>query len=383
MPALIFPGDLFSSTHPPFIVNKLTAFSEELSTDIGITESSIYDFIVVGLSDLATQDGLGSRLTSEADPIQTITALLETDIRITSFVVAVFQEVLSTTISASTSVDYNMYFLMKVVTSLVASGTADSYWQALAQVTTALTTLTYLNRGFEEDLSTTLGVTISVDEIVAFYVELETLLSATATSERNMVVLRSMTTSINLSESADVNLRLLAEAETDLALAGVIVIDDTEYLALSINIVNRAVSEYDQFPFNSFTKFKNEYLGATSDGIYRMSGDDDAGETVTAKIRTGLLQLGSIQKKVVPECYIGYTSTGSLVMKIAAVEQGSKNEHWFELDRTKDSTDTDNFTLPRGLKGRYFQFELIDMDGADFELDSIDLYPVVLSRRIR
>ena len=67
---------------------------------------------------------------------------------------------------------------------------------------------------------------------------------------------------------------------------------------------------------------------------------------------------------------------------MAVEDSGTKNEYWYELTRTNETEDTDRVELPRGVRSRYFQFELADKDGGDFRFDGITLYPVVLTRRI-
>ena len=99
-------------------------------------------------------------------------------------------------------------------------------------------------------------------------------------------------------------------------------------------------------------------------------------------MRTGLWDFDIVEKKVIPECYLGYSSDGTIVLKLMAVEQGERNEYWYTLTRTKDTEDTDRVLLPRGVRARYYQFELADVDGGDFRFDTITLYPVVLTRRI-
>jgi hypothetical protein len=36
----------------------------------------------------------------------------------------------------------------------------------------------------------------------------------------------------------------------------------------------------------------------------------------------------------------------------------------------------------QGLRSRYWQFELTNVDGGDFELDVLELYPLFLGRRV-
>jgi hypothetical protein len=43
---------------------------------------------------------------------------------------------------------------------------------------------------------------------------------------------------------------------------------------------------------------------------------------------------------------------------------------------------TTRVTLGKGLRARYFKYELIAIDGHDFDLDNIEFLPIVSQRRV-
>ena len=80
---------------------------------------------------------------------------------------------------------------------------------------------------------------------------------------------------------------------------------------------------------------------------------------------------------------MGYTSTGKLVLKVRSVDEGKMTEKWYSATpRVADAPREKVMQPGRGLRSRYWQFELANVDGADFVIDHLELYPVILGRRV-
>lgn len=150
------------------------------------------------------------------------------------------------------------------------------------------------------------------------------------------------------------------------------------YTGWAVNTRNFAVSAYKNFEFNSLCSLDGVVIGATDDGLYELTGDDDAGTDIAAHLRTGAMDFGVSQKKRIPEAWIGQRRDGKLVLKTITDEE---TERWYELRNPVDGLKEQRVKMAKGVKANYWEFELHNVDGADFELDYIELTPVVLSRR--
>lgn len=161
-------------------------------------------------------------------------------------------------------------------------------------------------------------------------------------------------------------------------------LDDGVYLAWVMNAETHAFTSYSNYPFNSFATIRGKTYGAKADGIYLLEGDTDAGAAIDAFARGGLTDLGSSKLKRMPSAYMGLTTSGRMVMKVTVVDDaGVRQEHWYALeDRPAGALRMGRVKLGRGLKSTYWGFELANVDGADFALDEISWYPLVLDRRL-
>ena len=151
-----------------------------------------------------------------------------------------------------------------------------------------------------------------------------------------------------------------------------------------VNTKDQAFSEYQNFPFNSLCEAGGRYFAVAEDGLYELAGGTDAGVPIQASIKTGLLDLGTHFIKDVKAAYIGYNSAGRLLLYVTTTNKGSREQWWYELkDGASDSLRDGRVTVGRGLRAKYWQFEVVNLDGADFELDDIQIMYNVLSRRTR
>ena len=170
-----------------------------------------------------------------------------------------------------------------------------------------------------------------------------------------------------------------------MALKVSVAVDDGVYVGWVFHAGPNAYTSYTNVPFNSVATMPDgRTYAALPDGIYRLEGDDDAGEPIEARIRSGLEAFGTQRMKRLPMMYVGYRTSGDMVLKVVSTSmEGAAREDWYRLERRPaDAVRESRVKIGRGLKSAYFGFELVNVDGADFELDSIEFFPVVLERRV-
>jgi hypothetical protein len=144
----------------------------------------------------------------------------------------------------------------------------------------------------------------------------------------------------------------------------------------AINTNKGFVTQYDNFVFNSFAPMGRKYLAASSTGLYELNGDDDAGTDIIARIKSGNLQIGGAQLTSFKGAYLGVRGSGDFVLKLTT---GDGKTHTYGV--TVESLKTAKINIGKGVRTRYFAFELIST-GQDFDLESIEFLPIVASRRV-
>lgn len=144
----------------------------------------------------------------------------------------------------------------------------------------------------------------------------------------------------------------------------------------AINTKNFATTEYTNYVFNSFAQMGNQYLGATSSGLFELDGATDNGAAIIADIKSGLMQLGGSRFTSFKAAYLGVRGAGDFVLKLVTGDGTTYN-----YAVVGKSMQTTKVHFGKGLRARYFSFELISA-GQDFDLDTIEFIPLVAQRRV-
>lgn len=189
-----------------------------------------------------------------------------------------------------------------------------------------------------------------------------------------------------------------ADAATDITSAGSLLnalLNDAVLATIRLNIGGElftgwvlnadslAPSEYQfaDLQFNSACKHGDTYLLAADDGIYQFT-EETGVETVMTYIKTGKTDFGSDLKKRVVNSYMVYSASGQMVLKVTTSEFGNLVTRNYRMTpQAADTTDTRRIDIGKGIKSRYWQFEVVG-EGVDCDIDEIGMLPIVLSRRI-
>lgn len=148
----------------------------------------------------------------------------------------------------------------------------------------------------------------------------------------------------------------------------------------AMNAKNSALSNYDNFSFNSMTRFNGVELMANSSGIFAISGNLDESAIIDAYARLGVTDFGTNKHKRVEDAYIGYRADGEMRLKVIVDEH---HEYEYQVyPRNYDDIHGNREKLGRGAKGTYWQVEVGNVDGSDFELDFLQLMAQPLTRKV-
>lgn len=167
---------------------------------------------------------------------------------------------------------------------------------------------------------------------------------------------------------------MISTANGDSLLPG----DVSQHTAWVANAETGGFTRYENFQFNSFAKIDGVYYGCREDGIYKLEGDDDNGEPVQAMLSLGKQMFKTTSFKKVHNCYLGIASDGVMYLKV--IVEGE--EYLYSSRRSDTNMMTQRIDLGRGLRATFYEFELYNADGEDFEINNIEFLVAPLTRRI-
>ena len=119
---------------------------------------------------------------------------------------------------------------------------------------------------------------------------------------------------------------------------------------------NWAMSRYAPTQAEQLAKINGVLHAVTAEGVFALDGD---AETVSAEVRTGLLDIGQGQLALLDAAYVEYELDGATTMTVGRPQTGAM-QHWtYTLPPELAGTLTNGrFNFGRGLRGRHFSFTL-------------------------
>jgi hypothetical protein len=192
---------------------------------------------------------------------------------------------------------------------------------------------------------------------------------------------------IEISSISSLSAIYLIEAISDVSIdsisllqIGTIPVFDDTTRTWVVNMDTYASSQYDGYGFTSLytDPLTGKNYGTALDGIYELTGDDDAGNDIDALIDFGRSDLGTSRKKQVPCLYQGVSSTGKMLLKVDA------DGHVYTYEARSSSAEIKNHRTDIGkrLVGNYWNFTTMNQNGGYFDLETTTFDPIPLSRKV-
>ena len=286
----------------------------------------------------------------------------------------------------SSPATYDYTALARVVERMLASGAATNYLDALQLVAEAIVLRTMAGPlAFEQVLDTAVINALVADAFTAAAQVVERLLAGdVAVSSHHMTVVVRETMLADTSAATTAELSQLVRESVGFAVH--MALDTGEYVAWVLNTDGKGVSTYQNYPFNSFMKLGGKYYGAMSDGLYLLEGENDAGADIAARIRLGVTDMNTRKLKRVPEAYIGYKSDGNLLLRVIVTDDRSGDKVALEYlmrPRPAVALRESRFEPGRGINVVDWDFEIENINGADFDLAEVEFHPLITARRTR
>lgn len=291
----------------------------------------------------------------------------------------VFPIVLTNNISASSTFAEVLNKYNIIVDEVRATGVFSTAAEMNSVISAAIVLSAVINQNtFIELLSE--GLELS-DELVELYTATESILNALSVDDllENSVTLTVITSEdIEMSLSEGLNANYSSTIEEDAVFIISYKIEDTIYQGYSYSPETFSVTEYDNFNFNSSAFFNYNYLFANETGLYLLGGDMDDDQFITAKIKTATMDFETSNLKQVPKVYLGVSNDSSLILSVSI---DGKYRAQYELQLDSDDLSTQMFNIGKGLVGRYWQFTVETKGNTSFDLDELEIYPIIFGRK--
>jgi hypothetical protein len=156
--------------------------------------------------------------------------------------------------------------------------------------------------------------------------------------------------------------------------------DGVEVPAIVMNSQTGALSHYRNFNFNAFAQFNGAALATNAEGLFLLTGPDDAGVPIEATAQGGISDFSTSFQKRIDRCYVGYRTDGNLVLRVRT--DGTHARDYLMPTSQESGLHGNHARIGRGLAARYWQFEIRNDAGSYFSLNMIEVKATKLRRRI-
>ena len=152
-------------------------------------------------------------------------------------------------------------------------------------------------------------------------------------------------------------------------------------LGLRLNFRGKAPAQYENFDFESMAHLGDRPVGIDENGIYELfAGDTDNGENIEAYFDLPQTNLQTSYNKRLRSIFLGCRADGDLFITI---KDDGENEHTYQVHPTKVGKQHTS-KLPCGRKfhkGCYFSIRIGNVNGAYFDIDYMQILPIMLPRQ--
>lgn len=255
------------------------------------------------------------------------------------------------------------------------------FGKTLSSVAQALSTLT-------SHPTEAVSASAAGDSVVAHVLWATTVVTATAAAASttpfvslvpNLEVLESIGVT---SSTTSIQTEWTAVGEAEANAVSAVFFKDPGRIAWVVNTESTAMSWYDNFDMESIAQFDGATYAVNSEGIFELTGDNDAGEQIDASVRGGFRDFGSANIKRLDTVYLGYISAGTLAALVRVKDSGHPASQFTMETRSATAPRNSRITPAKGLWGRYWQIEMRNISGASFTVYDMDADLAISPRKL-
>lgn len=151
-------------------------------------------------------------------------------------------------------------------------------------------------------------------------------------------------------------------------------------LGLYLSLETLAASQYIGWDFNSFVELDGDLYGVSPAGLFLIGGDDDNGTPISSIVSGPMTDFGADQVKRIRNVYMGGKAAGPLTLTLATDDKEGVD---FYMDNWTSAMGLYRQRGSRDQKGRFWQWTIANVNGSDFEINTVTMRAVVLGLRPR
>jgi NHL repeat len=152
------------------------------------------------------------------------------------------------------------------------------------------------------------------------------------------------------------------------------------FVTIVLNTDNFAVTEYNNYNFDSIAELEGKYYAVGPSGLVRLDGSDDAGTKIQGIVRFSQIDL---HKKVVSRIVDAYLS-GEISGKVSVrIVQESQDDYLYFIEDVIGKLKAYRVKAPKNMRDRFASYEISNVDGASIEIEELSVISSAQPLRVR
>jgi len=358
----------------------------------GSSQGPILGSVTDGLQVATSQEATWTHVLADAletgDGVSALLRALQTindELAFADATLALYRALISDTFSLSGAPSGAAQYARTVIDALKLHGAFSQTVDSRVAITMALAIHDAIVAAQRGTITSSMDIAAAIEATALHIAELFDSWSVTDVTTPRALLFGFVSDGVALADTVSFTAQIRQAIADGMQLGVTIYSDQDTWSAFVMTTQTRAVSQYVDYAFNSFAQINESLYGAGPAGVYILEGDTDAGSAIYAKVRTGLLDFGARQLKRMDRAYLGYTSDGTLCLRVCTTSpEGAKVEYSYKMVAKPASAPRENrVQIGRGTQAVYWQFELDNSaDASRFELHDVVVLPMLLSRRV-
>jgi DNA-binding beta-propeller fold protein YncE len=154
----------------------------------------------------------------------------------------------------------------------------------------------------------------------------------------------------------------------------------SNFVTIVLNTDNFAVTEYNNYNFDSIAELEGKYYAVGPNGLVRLDGSNDNGTKIQGTVRFAQIDL---HKRVVSRLVDAYLS-GHVSGKVAVrIIQESQGDYLYMIEDVIGKLKAYRVKAPKNMRDRYVSYEISNVDGAEIEIEELSVISTAQPLRVR
>lgn len=154
----------------------------------------------------------------------------------------------------------------------------------------------------------------------------------------------------------------------------------SNFITIVLNTDNFAVTEYNNYNFDSIAELGEKYYAVGPSGLVRLDGSTDMGSKIYGTARFAQIDLHKRVVSRIVDAYLSGNISGKVAVKIIQESQG---DFLYTIEDVIGRLKAYRVKAPKNMRDRFASYEITNLDGSDISIEELSVISTAQPQRVR